>query len=373
MKKIKVVYLVEDLKLGGLERLIEDICLNLNHERYAISVWCFNALGMIGERLVQQGVDVRVLHLKSCYHPLAILRLRRLLKTHAPDIIHTHTYFGNTLGRLAGILAGVPVKIVHVHGIYSHYRWPHYLMERSLSLFTQQIVCCSKAVRQFALTSEKISSRKVKTIYNGIQIERFDVPINRFAIREALGLKEKEKVIITVGSLRWVKGYKYFLESMVEVNKKKQDARCLIVGEGLLRRDLEEKVRCLGLDGCVQFLGLRTDIPELLGCADIFVLSSLVEGLPLAVIEACAAGLPVIATDVGGVSEIIENGVTGILVPSKDIQALQQAIVTLLDDPEQARLMGEAGKRMARQKFSLEIMMRNIENLYQSLYLKKVV
>jgi len=372
MRKIIVLQLVEDLGTGGLEKVIVDIAENLNAEQYKVIVWCVARGGEIADELISKGIDVKILGIRSYYNPFNILRLVNLFKKVNPDILHTHTYFSNTIGRIAAKLTRIPIIITHVQNTYWNYTKRNLFIERLLSYFTDKIICCSDAVKDFVLGYEKISPQKVVTIYNGIALDKFNQSIDVASFRDSLGIRDNELLIATVASLTPKKGHKYFLDSVADIVKTYKNIKCLIVGDGPLRKELEEYVKTLSLDYYIIFTGIRNDIPNLLRAADIFVLPSLIEGLGIAAIEAMASGIPVVATNVGGLSEVVKDGISGILVPPKDSEALSGAIMSLLKDSQAAKQMGDEGHKISREKFSSKMMIRKIEGLYKEYVVKKI-
>jgi len=367
MTKLKVLQLVEDLKIGGLERVIASIAYGLDRKRYDIEVWCFSGRGDIAEELTGNGAKVKMIDIRSCYNPFSILKLASLFKEYKPDIVHTHTYFGNTIGRVAAKLAGVPAVVTHVHSIYRDYAAKHLLIERFLSVFADKIICCSEAVKDFVVKREKIHSKKVIVIYNGALPAESDNPEDMSNYRKAHGIDGTDIVLSTVASLRVQKGHKYFLDGLAHVVKKHNNVKYLIAGEGPLRKELEEYVDKLGLSSNVVFLGTEKNIQTLLGITDIFVLPSLVEGLSLAAVEAMAYGKPIVASRTGGLPEVVTDSVTGYLVPPEDSEGIARRINELIDDKDKRMIMGAEAKKVFEKKFNIKIMLSRIEGLYEDI------
>ena len=367
--KIKVLHLVEALNIGGMERVVACLARNTDRENYDLEVWCSSRGGEAASELSRDGVKVRVLGINSCYGPGSVLKLAGLFREHRPDILHTHTYFANTLGRLAALIAGVPVVIVHVHSIYyGQYSRMNMLVERLLSIFTDKVICCSEAVKEFVLMGEKVDPSKLTVILNGVEPENFVRPLDRNSCRASLGLDERDKVVITVAALTKRKGHRYVLDALARIAGEHGNVKYLVVGDGPSRNMLAEQALRLGLKDNVQFTGNRGDVPDLLRISDIFVLpSTTVEGLPISAIEAMAAGLPVVATGIGGVPEVVVDGSTGILVTPEDPAAIGGAVRSLLSDRDLAGRMGHVGRKVFLEKFSFDVMMARVEGLYKDL------
>lgn len=355
-----------------MERVVADIVSNLDRKRYDVSVWCLSGGGDVADSLRASGIEVVEQNITSYYNPLNILRLAKLFRDAKPDIIHTHTYYTNTIGRLAAIPARVPVVITHVHGVYFHYNKRNLFIERFLSRFTDRIITCSDAVKDFVVKDEGIRLEKVTTVHNGIETGRFARSVDRRAVRASLGITDLDaRVIVTVASFNPRKRHTDILDAACELEADHPDIKLLFVGDGPLRKDLEDKARRLGLKDRVIFAGVRGDVPEILAASDIFVLPSNIEGFGLAAIEAMASGLPVIATAAGGFLEIVKNGVSGLLVPMNDPVSLARAMNSILDDKNKAKRMGEEGRKLSA-GFSLEAMMEKIEAVYDACIAAKI-
>ena len=367
MKRIKVLHLVEDLKIGGLERVIESIVTGLDKDRYDAEVWCLAHGGQIAEELVNKGVVVKILGMHSYYNPLHIIALSRLIRKENVNIIHTHGYFASTFGRLAAILAKTSVIIAHVHTTYYGFKKRNIIIERYLSLFTDKIVCVSQTVQRFVVEVEGISEDKTCLIYNGVGKSRpFKGDTGSNVDRKSFGFKEKDLVVITVASLTPHKGHKVLIDTASSVSKRHDSVRFLIVGDGPLRKKLEAYAKELQLSSKIVFTGQQKDIFPLLKLADLFVLPSTErEGLGIALIEAMAVGLPVIGTKLGGIPEVIEDKVNGLLVVPGSSYELAAAIEKLANNKQIRKKMGQMGRKIYEQKFTLAKMSQNIEALYE--------
>ncbi len=368
MTPLKVIHLVEDLKIGGAERVIGDTALGLDRKKYDVSVWCVTRGGETATELSEKGIEVKILGISSYHNPLSTFKMTRLLKASRADIVHTHGYFASVIGRLAARRAAIPVILAHVHSTYWEYKKRHLMIERKLSRFTQKIICCSKAVENFVRNTEKITDNKTIVIYNGVDEGRFSPRKSSTSIRAEFGLDEEAAVVGTVSSLTPHKGHEYLIQAASLVQDTFPSVKFLVVGDGPLRIKLEEQAKNLNIHPSVIFTGTRKDIPEILSLLDVFVLPSHTrEGLGIVIIEAMAAEKPVVATDIGGIPEVVDDGETGLLVPPGDPEALSKAITTLLQDPSRAKTMGEKGRTRVKEMFTTTKMLSEIEHVYQSL------
>ena len=363
---------MEDLKTGGLERVIANIAEGLDREKFEASVWCISRGGEIAEELKEKGINVNILGILTYHNPLSIIKLARLLRKEKPNIVHTHGYFASVIGRIAAKLAGISIVINHVHSTYWEYKKRHIFMEKILSALTHKIICCSKAVQDFVSDNEKINPSKTVIIYNGVDEEKFFVQKNTAAIKAQLGINPQDPVVGTVSSLTKNKGHVHLFQAASLISNFCPSARFLIVGDGILREELEEQIKDLNLGSHLILTGKRKNIPDLLSVMDIFVLPSCSrEGLSISIIESMAAGKPVVATDVGGIPEAVEDGETGLLVPPRNPGALANAIIELLQNPGKAKAMGERGRTRLKEKFTSKRMLSELENLYEALINQK--
>ncbi|MGB7240813.1 MAG: glycosyltransferase, partial [Sulfitobacter sp.] len=246
-----------------------------------------------------------------------------------------------------------------------------WVYDRFISSFGHDAtVAVSQTVADAAARAWLIPRKRLHVIQNGIRLQRFDASGTPDAALKAqvLGAATTDgPLIICVARLVWFKGLHNLIDALPNIQSFDPKVRVLCVGDGELRQTLEDQARRLGVGHMIVFAGERGDIPKLLKISDLFVLPSVSEGLPISLLEAMAASLPLVATDVGGIPELIENGKTGCLVPSNDSQALGHAILSFLEDPAKMRLAGAGGRALLEARFSQTSMVRKTENLYREL------
>ncbi len=231
---------------------------------------------------------------------------------------------------------------------------------------TDLVIANSEAVRQDVMQGEKLPAHRVMVIHNGIEVARYAQPADE-GLRRSLGLREGAPVVGVVANFIPYKGYHFFLEGWTSVLLEFPEAVALLVGEGPLRKELEAQVEGMGLKPSVRFLGSRHDVPALLALMDLLVHPSLEEGFSNAILEAMPAGVPVVATPVGGNPETVVHGQTGFWVPPRGSKALAQAMLWLLEHPVEAAKFGEAGRRRVAARFDIDKMVREHEDLYMTL------
>jgi glycosyltransferase involved in cell wall biosynthesis len=363
-KRIKVIHLLEWFELGGgLERMAGEIALGLQAQNCEVEIWCIARGGGLVKEYQNRGVTVRILNIPTYHNPLNILKLARLFKEHKPDIIHAHIYFAATIGRLAGLLSGVPVMINHVHSTYRHYSIANLWMEKILSKSTNKIICVSDSVKRYLIDSQKCPEDKLIVIHNGVP--KKDILMDKNKFRESLGLTADDMVITSVASLFENKGHKILLQAIHALKNKYERIKCLIVGAGPLEEDLKKQSKALGLENTVIFLGVRDDVPNILTASDIFTLTSIDrEGHPVSILEAMAYGTVVVASQIGGVGEIITHNENGLLVAPANVDLLAGALGGLISDMGLRTRLKESADKSYREKFDIKFMVDKLNRLY---------
>lgn len=364
MKRVNILYLVIGLGIGGTEIQLLELLKKLDREKYNPVVCCIKEKGVLADDIEKMGIRVESLSIRNRFNFLALSRLVRILRREGIDILHTFLFWANILGRLAGRMAQVPIIISGERCINLRKKKVAILIDKFTSRWTDKIVVISKAIKNTLVEREKISSEKIKVIYNGIDLSNFGVENKR----------EKDSIprVGIVGRLHPDKGHRYFLEAAAQIIKKEPKIEFLIVGNGPLRKELEALSNELGLSGKVIFAGECRDILKIISSLDILVLSSLEEGLGNVLLEAMACGRPVIATEVGGVPEVVLDGETGILVPPKSPDTLAQATLKLLMNQAMAKEMGRAGRRRVEKYFTIDRMAKETEEVYNNLVKEKI-
>jgi glycosyltransferase involved in cell wall biosynthesis len=370
IKKKKILLLVTLSEWGGAQHIVYLLAKYFQKE-YEISVACAPGGELISKL---QEEDIRVIPIPEfARNPhllkdlLMLLKLYRLTKREKFDLVHAHSTKAGLLGRLAARLAGVKAILFTAHGwAFTEGRnfWKRWVLaqtEKIASACSMKIACVSEHDRQLALKFGVTKTEKLLVIHNGLEEEPFLQAQGAGVARELNLTKEKETVITFVGRLAAPKEPVVLLESL----KKFPHAKALLVGDGPMRPELEAYIAQNQLSERASILGMRSDIPEILAASDIFVLPSRWEGLPLVIIEAMFAGLPIIATDVGGVSELVQEKINGFLIPRSDVAALQRALAQLIADKTLREEMGEKSRQRALKQFTMERMLAQYEKLYR--------
>jgi glycosyltransferase involved in cell wall biosynthesis len=348
--------------------VVADLARGLDQRLFRPLVCCLNFKGRLAEPLEARGIPVFALDKRPKLDLRVLIRLVRLMRSERVDVVHTHLWTSSFWGRLAGALARVPVMIITEHNLDTWRRAPHLLADRLLGRFTDDWVFVSSEVEAFYRARLALPEGRSHVVHNGVDLAPFARRPDPAEVRTRMGLPADARVAGVVGRLEARKGHRFFLEAMRRVVDRVPGALGLIAGEGKEKDALLAQRGALGLAESVRLVGYWPDLAEALAALDVFVLPSLMEGHPLAILEAMAAGKPVVATDVGGNAEAVEAGVTGVLVPPADPDALADAILALLLEPERAARLGEAGRRSLDRRFSLAAAVKANEELYLRRY-----
>ncbi|MFC1807901.1 glycosyltransferase [Candidatus Omnitrophota bacterium] len=363
--KKRIAYVVWQLEPWGAERVVINLAKNIDRSKFEPYVICINEAGSVSDELNDAGIPVITVNKRSKVDIIALFRLIRIFSKYNFDIIHTHMFTSNLWGRIANIFAGKKPLAITEHNVDEWKGKIELTLDKILLPCTDKLICVSEKVKSFY--DSKLSLRNGKSVvcHNGVDVTGLSISSDRESFREKLGLFGDKKLIAVIGRLVPQKDVGNFLRAFKQICQKRKDVEALIVGDGPLREDLVKVRDELGLKEDVRFLGLRDDIGDILNAIDLLVVPSTREGLSVAILEAMAIGLPVVATDVGGNSECISDGVNGRLVPASDSKALADAIDGLMGEGEDSlRIMREASREMFIGKFTIDKMVKEHERIY---------
>ena len=360
---ITVLHLSSSSGPGGAERIVCALAASLDRSRYRSIVGLFRP-GWLKDQCESRGLTTYVLPhdgfmqwkwMRDCY---------RLIKRERVDVIQAHEFDAIVHGALVAKMAGVPL-VATIHG--KHYfwekrrrRWAYRWVSRSA-----QMVAVSEDLKRFVVARTGIAEDRIQVIHNGVEEAPVADPAQAAQYKRDLGLPDDELVVGVVGNLYQVKGHTYLLDAVPQVLETCPKTTFLLIGRGELEVPLKTKAKTLGIEERVRFLGLRHDVPKLLAIMDVFAMPSLSEGLSIALLEAMAAGKPVVVTRVGGNPELVVEGETGYLVPAGEAAQLAKAILALLGDPSRAALFGARAKQLVEERFTLRLMADRYGALYQ--------
>ena len=355
---LRVCHVSLTLKTGGLERLLADVARHHNPAESVPEFVALREVGRFADEIRQAGCTVHLL--KPAGRIGQVRQLISLFRSGRFDVVHTHNTYPHIYASLAARLAGVPVVINTRHGQRSGHGWKSRTQFRWASRMVDRIVAVSDDAAQLCVHADGVIKRKVIRIWNGIDVDDFQFTGPR-----------PVPVAISVARLSAEKDFPTLLNAVALVIRDVPDFRLQLVGDGPERARLEQLARELNIADHVDFLGERKDVPALLSQAGFFVTASLTEGISLTLLEAMAVGLPVIATSVGGNSEIVDAPHTGRLIPVGDPVRLSAEIIDLIRRRDDWLAMGRAGRKRIAEHFEVRRMVSDYENLYRELMLAK--
>lgn len=364
---MRITHVVENLNRGGLERMVLELVKQQHRQGHQCQVVCVFEAGSLAGELDGLGVPVVACSKRTGLDIRALARIRRSVRAHASEVMHTHNAVAHYQAVLAtaGLKLGRVINTRHGMGENQRSRRREWLYRRVLTR-TDCVVLVCEAARRAAIQRGIVSAAQTRVVPNGITLDQLDASSGcmRETLRATLGLIPSARIIGTVGRLNWAKDQATLIRAFREVHNQFPDTVLVLIGDGELRDELQHCVVAQEIAGSVHFLGDRDDVPVLLQGMDLFALSSISEGYSMALLEACAARLPIVATDVGGNGEIVRDGLTGSLVPARDPAALAGALAALLREPAQAQAMGRAARGWVESHGSLESMAASYAELY---------
>ncbi len=355
---IGIAYLIDHLKVGGAQRHLLHVIRNLDRERYAPEIWVGpRDPGEMAPEFERAGVRVRSFGIdRSLWSTAALTSIRRVaaeLRARQVPIVHGYLFEGNALAAVTGRLAGTPVVLTSKRSLDRYPRFDQRLAAIVSNRLSDRIVVNAESIARLIREHEFCPANKIVRIPNGVPM----------ATRPPAARAEAPRIGM-VGRLGWKKGYPHALEAVALLRTRYPNLEVEIVGDGTDRADLEALATRLALGDTVHFLGRREDVPDLLPRWSIYALSSVIEGMPNALLEAMAAGLAVVSTTAGGCGEVVTNGESGLLVPPADPRALADALDQLLSDPPLRERLGQNARTRVLQEFSLDAMMAAMDRLY---------
>ena len=395
MEKIRVLHIITRFDKGGSAQNTFLTLLGLKKQNFQPSIVTGLSLesGMKHEEIKENEKDIQRLELEGIEFircPFLVRRIniikdlkaffdiRKILKKNKPSIVHTHTSKAGLLGRFAAKLTHIPIVVHTPHGhVFFGYFGPiktkiFIILEKLVSLITDRIVALSEREKQDSTKFKIAHEDKFVVIHSGVELDRFKelTSSEKQNFKKKLGIPENSLIVGTVGRLEPVKGPEFLIKAAKFIISKYPNTFFIFTGEGYLRENLEEQALKLGLENNLIFLGWRADVTKVISIYDVFALPSLNEGMGRVLVEAMALGKPIVASNIGGITDLVAHGKNGFLVPTKNPKELAKYIQILLEDTEKRGKMGLAGKEMAL-NFSDEIMVESISNMYNELINEK--
>lgn len=366
----RVAFVSHAFMVGGAEEMVLNLVRHLP-ERFEPVIVCLNEAGPIGEEIRKTGVEFHVLGVTpGLRHPFHLIDIERALVAIGPDIVHTFLLTASLYGRLAAMFARVPIIIGTEVNIYENKEPRHIRAERWLMAKTDAVVVSAGSVRDFYIDQIGAEPSKIEVIYNAVDWSALQTTKSRDAMREELGLGPYAPVAGIVARLTEQKAHDVLFQALA-TTKGLERLHLVVVGDGHLRERLEKLAVELGIADRLRFLGARRDLGDLMSAMDMFVMPSLWEGLPLSMVLAMGAGLPVVATNVAGIPEVVSHDVNGLLVPPSDAVALGGALAQLVRNPDMRLRLGAAAREWAVPRFGVDGYVASVTALYDRLLAAK--
>ena len=360
--------------MGGAERLLLQILSTINREIFSPRVCVLQNRGNnnLTDELYKKNIPIDLLSINKIFDLKAIPAITKYLRQNKADIVHTQLQLSDILGNISCFLTKTP-SVCTIHTLQSQGSTVRNRVKQNLEWFVQRY-CCQRVISvseasriNYLEFNSNCKPSNVVTLHNGIDLKPFSSipsPQSKEKIRQSLGISKQKRILTTVAVLRKDKGIQYALDALPDIIKHEPDLLYMIVGDGSYRESLEKQVEAKMLKKNILFTGQRDDIAQLLSISDIFLLPSLTEALPTVIAEAMAAQLPIIATSVGGTSEMISNNHNGLLIPPFEVKEITQACQSLLQDRQKAAILGDTGLKTVHQKFNIYLQVQELERLY---------
>lgn len=366
-EKITVLHLIDSLPREGAEMVVYDLIQRSDRGKFEFLVATLTRGGGVARMLETIGVPVHILSRRSFLDLKGFRRLLGLIRDQRVNVIHTHLFSSHLWGGAAALLWP---RVRWLRSEHNMSEWKNPVrrgLDHLLSLRADVIVAVSDPVRDSLVSCCRIDPGKIEVIVNGLNADRLRPASDSEELKRKLGIPAGGRVVVTAAALTQKKGHRYLLEAAARVIHNRPDAYFLLLGEGELRGELEERVRRMKLEERVRFLGSRPEAVKIIALADLFVLSSTREGLPISLLEAMALRRPVVVTAVGGCPDLIRDGQNGLLVPPRQAEQLASAIERVLDSPDLGRSMGTAAAETVAAGHSMEKMVAAYGVLYRRL------
>jgi len=365
---LRVLQVLHGLARAGAEQLVYELAI-ANRGRMSTHVVCLDREGPLADELRRDGVGVHCTDRREGLDLSQPAKIASLIRSFAPHVVHCHQYTPFFYGALGSILAGRGKVLFTEHGRHwpDVVGWKRRAVNRFLTRKADHVTAVCQFTRRHLVELEGIPQSRIEIVYNGVEAGRFEDAPGRADVRRSLDLPAKARVVVQVGTFRYIKDQATAVRAFQTVRGRCKQAVLVFVGDGPDRGACERLAESLGLAGAVRFLGQRSDVPRILAAADVMLMTSLCEAHSVSLLEGMASGLPIVATDVGGIPETVIDGQTGLLVPAGDHHAVAEALLNLLENARLRRRMAEAGHQRVCTHFRRSDMHRRFMEIYRSL------
>ncbi len=372
-KKIPILFITSNLGIGGLERVIVQLCIHLDRNLFTPAVCCIHFKGELAEELQNQ--DIKIFNLSSRKPDyFAFKKIISVIDEFKPLIVHTHNINASIDGIIASVIKKIPVKIHTDHARRFPDKKRYMFAERVMSCFVNKIIAVSEETKQNLIRFEKIASKKIQVIHNGISGIELRNKSQNDLTRKELGLTQFQFIVGTVSRLETQKGLIYLIRAFPEILREFPNSCLVITGQGSQYETLRQEAKNIGIEEKVKLTGPKLQICQIFNILDIYVLPSVWEGLPMSLLEAMSCQRPIVATSVGGIPQAITDGESGILVPPASSSSLALATSALLKDCSLRTRLALGARQRFEKEFTVTKMMQAHKNLYLNcLYQQRVL
>ena len=367
----RLTHIISAAGVGGGERQLLLLARYLHGSEFHFN-FILPERGSFCDELERAGLTYDIVAMQSKFSIGARSAVSTILKKSRTDLVHCHGARANWYGRAAAKGAGVGKIFCTVHNSLKNYPYSawrrrlYVMLERQTARLVTQWIAVSDAIRQDLIEYYKLPPEKIEVVANGIDLKDLQVRKNREEVRRELRIESGTVVLLEVARMTHQKGHCFFLEAVARIVHTLPNIRCILAGDGPTRPLLERQAKELGIEQYVDFLGFRSDVADLLSAADLYVLPSISEGMPMGVLEAMALGCPVVASAVDGVPEVIQDRINGRLVPAADVTALARVLEELAVDPDMRDKLAQAGCESFQQHFTADRMAHRVGSLYRT-------
>jgi glycosyltransferase involved in cell wall biosynthesis len=360
--KVKVGFVIWSLGLGGAERVIMQLATGVNRQKFEPVILCLNDAGPFAAEMEENGISVHAFNKRGAVDFKMLFKMIKFIRTEKIQILHTHLWGANVWGRLAARFAGIPVVITE-HNVDVWKKGIHRIIDKVLSPFASKVITVSDEVKKF-YTDWGLPESKLVTVYNGVDVDTFSQEIDVTELKKTWSIGPDEIIIGWLGRMVPAKDLETLLLAFKETRESHTNARLLLVGDGPDKDDIVALGEKLEISDAIIYAGFQKKVLEFYHLMDLVVLSSTREGHPIVALEAMACARPMVATRVGGVPELVQDGVTGHIVPAQQPAAFAAALNKMLENSELRKQQGLAAQQLIRDKYSVHVMIKQHEDIY---------
>lgn len=371
-KKIRVLYVVENTSYGGGERGFGQLSSEIDRNHFLPYIAAHPG-GILENQAKKKDVKFFPVNMHRKLNLKTISQISDIIDEQKINIVHSMGSRADFFARMASRkmhnvqIISTTAMLIEGYDVNSFKKTIYRLADCYSSKFVSHFIAVSNDLKKRLILKRKIPMEKISVIYNGVELDKYNpAQKDSSGLRRSIGIEDDCVVVGSIGRLVYQKGFQYFVEAAKQLYSKNNKIRFVIVGDGPEKKNLKKMVKVSGISKVFMFTGQRFDIPQLLAMYDIFVLPSVLEGLPRVVIEAMAMEKPIVATDINGVREQLIHDRTGLIVPPRDPEALAEAIIHLINDKKKANNLGRKARKSAKERFDLKQTVSNIERLYEN-------